>query len=115
MSEDLLNSKTIIIWGRNPADTNIHLMRYLTEAKKRGAYIYLIDPIRTNTAKIASEYIQIKPSTDGALALGIANYLINEKLVDRDFIENHVKGYEEYKKYVQKFTLDRVQGNYRNS
>ncbi|WP_432663835.1 molybdopterin-dependent oxidoreductase [Wukongibacter baidiensis] len=104
--EDFLNSKTIIIWGRNPADTNIHLMKYLNEAKKRGAYIYLIDPIRTNTAKIASEYIQIKPSTDGALALGIANYLINEKLVDEDFIKQHVKGFEEYKEYAKEFTLD---------
>ncbi len=107
--EDFLNSKTIIIWGRNPADTNIHLMKYLNEAKKRGAFIYLIDPIRTNTAKIASEYIQIKPATDGALALGIANYLINEKLIDRDFIEGHVKGFEEYKRYAQDFTLDYVE------
>ena len=107
--QDLLNSKTIIIWGRNPADTNIHLMRYLSEAKKQGAYIYLIDPIRTNTAKIASEYIRIRPSTDGALALGIGNYLINENLTDIDFIKNHVKGYEEYKNYVKSFTLEVVQ------
>lgn len=108
-SEDLLNSKTIIIWGRNPADTNIHLMKYLNQAKKRGAQIYLIDPIRTNTAKIASDYIQINPSTDGALALGIGNYLINENLIDKDFIRDNVKGYEEYRNYVKNFTLDRVQ------
>jgi len=107
--EDMLNSKTIIIWGRNPADTNIHLMKYLNEAKRRGAYIYLIDPIRTNTAKISSEYIQIKPSTDGALALGIGNYLINNKLINEDFINNYVKGYEEYKEYVKDFTLNRVE------
>lgn len=107
--EDLLNSKTIIIWGRNPADTNIHLMKYLTEAKKRGAYIYLIDPIRTNTAKIASDYIRIKPAADGALALGIANYIINENLIEEDFIRNHVKGYDEYKEYVKSFTLQHTQ------
>lgn len=106
VSDDLLNSKTIIIWGRNPADTNIHLMKYLTKAKKNGAFIYLIDPIRTNTARIASEYIRIKPSTDSALALGIANYIIKENLIDEGFIRNHVKGYEEYKKYVDSFTLE---------
>lgn len=105
-ASDLLNSETIIIWGRNPADTNIHLMKYLTNAKKNGAYIYLIDPIRTNTAKIASEYIRIKPSTDGALALGIANYIIKENLIDEGFINRHVQGYEEYKKYVKDFTLE---------
>jgi len=107
--EDLLNSKTIIIWGRNPADTNIHLMKYLTEAKKRGVYIYLIDPIRTNTARIVSKHVSIKPSTDGALALGMANYIINEGLLDEDFIKNYVKGYDEYKEYVQRFTLDYVE------
>ncbi|SKC42123.1 molybdopterin-dependent oxidoreductase [Maledivibacter halophilus] len=104
--EDLVNSKTIIIWGRNPADTNIHLVKYLTKAKKNGGYIYLIDPINTNTTKIASEHIHITPSTDGALALGIANYIINENLIDQEFIKNHVKGYEEYREYVKDFTLD---------
>ncbi|SHJ69808.1 molybdopterin-dependent oxidoreductase [Paramaledivibacter caminithermalis] len=107
--EDLINSKTIIIWGRNPADTNIHLMKYLTKAKKNGAYIYLIDPIRTRTAKMVSEYMRIKPSTDGALALGIANYMIQKKLIDEDFIKKNVKGYEDYKKYVRDFTLEYTQ------
>lgn len=107
--EDLVNSKTIIIWGRNPADTNIHLMKYLTEAKKNGSYIYLIDPIKTNTAKIASEHISIKPSTDGALALGLANYIINQNLIDEDFIKKHVNGYDEYKEYVKGFTLEHTE------
>lgn len=107
--EDLVNSKTIIIWGRNPADTNIHLMKYLTEAKKNGSYIYLIDPIKTNTAKIASEHISIKPSADGALALGLANYIINQNLIDEDFIKKHVNGYDEYKEYVKGFTLEHTE------
>lgn len=107
--EDLVNSKTIIIWGRNPADTNIHLMKYLTEAKKNGSYIYLIDPIKTNTAKIVSEHISIKPSTDGALALGLANYIINQNLIDEDFIKRHVNGYDEYKEYVKGFTLEHTE------
>lgn len=107
--EDLLNSKTIIIWGRNPADTNIHLMKYLNQAKKNGAYIYLIDPIKTNTANIASEHLSIRPSTDGALALGIANYIINKNLIDIDFIKKYVKGFDEFKRYVSIFTLENVE------
>lgn len=107
--QDILNAKTIIIWGRNPADTSINLMKYLVEAKKRGSFIYVIDPIKTNTAKIATEYISVKPGSDGALALGIANYIIENNLTDNKFISQNVKGYEQYKEYVQQFNLDYVQ------
>lgn len=106
--QDILNSKTIIIWGRNPADTNIHLMRYILEAKKSGSFIYVIDPNRTNTAKKASKYISIKPGSDGALALGLANYIIENNLIDDKYISQNVKGYDEYKKYVQQFNLEYV-------
>ncbi len=104
--KDILNSKTIFIWGRNPADTNIHLMKYLKEAKERGVDIYVIDPIKTNTAKVASKYIRLNPGTDGALAFGIANYLIENNLIDKDFIVKNVKGYADYKEYVKQFNLD---------
>ena len=108
-AQDILNAKTIIIWGRNPADTSIHLMKYIVEAKKRGSFIYVIDPIRTNTAKIATEYICVRPGSDGALALGIANYIIENNLTDNKFVSQNVKGFEEYKEYVQLFNLDYVQ------
>ncbi len=106
---DILNAKTIIVWGRNPADTNIHLMKYLVEAKKKGAFIYVIDPIRNNTAKIASKFIRINPGTDGALALGLANYIIENNLADEPYINEHIIGYEDYKKYVKKFNLNYVE------
>ncbi|MEG0772105.1 molybdopterin-dependent oxidoreductase [Clostridium sp.] len=106
--KDVLNSKTIFVWGRNPADTNIHLMKYLIEAKDKGAQIYVVDPIKTNTAKAASKYIRLNPGTDGALAFGIANYLINNALIDEEFINKNVKGYEEYKEYAKSFNLDYV-------
>jgi len=104
--KDILNSKTIFIWGRNPADTNIHLMKYLKEAKNRGTDIYVIDPIKTNTAKVASKYIRLNPGTDGVLAFGIASYLIENNLIDKDFIVDNVKGYADYKEYVKQFNLD---------
>ncbi|MBB6217130.1 anaerobic selenocysteine-containing dehydrogenase [Anaerosolibacter carboniphilus] len=107
--KDHLNAKTIIIWGRNPYNTNLHLMEYLAQAKKQGTHIVLIDPIRTKTANIASEHIYIKPSTDGALALGMARVIIEESLVDQRYIDQYVKGYEAFKDYVADFTLERVE------
>ncbi|KXG77880.1 molybdopterin-containing oxidoreductase family protein [Thermotalea metallivorans] len=108
--KDHVNAKMIILWGRNPYNTNLHLMEYLAQAKKQGSYIVLIDPIRTKTAQIASEHIAVKPSTDGALALGMAHVIIEEGLIDQSFIDNHVKGYQEFKKYVASFTPEKVEG-----
>ncbi|MEW9122753.1 MAG: molybdopterin-dependent oxidoreductase [Thermotaleaceae bacterium] len=106
--KDHLNAKTIIIWGRNPYNTNIHLMEYLREAKKSGAQVILIDPIQTKSAEIASEYIGIRPGTDGALALAMAHILIAEELVDKKFIKNHVKGFEEFADSIKDFTPDKA-------
>ncbi|MTI54849.1 molybdopterin-containing oxidoreductase family protein [Geosporobacter ferrireducens] len=105
---DHLHAKTILLWGRNPHNTNIHLMEYLTQAKKQGTKIVLIDPIQTKSAQVATEHIGVKPGTDGALALGMAHCLIEQDMVDHEFIHNHVIGYENFKDYVKTFTPERV-------
>jgi anaerobic selenocysteine-containing dehydrogenase len=81
----------IIIWGANPAATNIHLMPFMIEAKVKGAKIVVIDPLYTQTAELADLYIQLRPSTDGALANALMKGLIeagavNKSLVDADSI-----------------------------
>ena len=103
---DIVNSKTIIIWGRNPVNTGIHMLPFLKDAKKRGAYIIVIDPLETDTAKLANMHISPSPGTDGALALTIANLLISRELIDREFIDKYVVGFNEFKDYVEDFPLD---------
>ena len=78
----------IIIWGANPAATNIHLIPYLIHAKIKGAKLVVIDPLYTQTAELADLYIQIRPSTDGALANLLMKALIEKDAIDHDFIEN---------------------------
>jgi len=104
--KDVVNSKTIIIWGRNPMNTGVHMVPFLKEAKKKGAFIILIDPIETETRKLADFYIAPYPGTDGALALTIANVLIKEGLADNEFISKYTLGFEEFKEYVDQFTLE---------
>lgn len=101
---DLLNSKTIILWSRNPLYTNQHFVPFILNARNKGAYIIVIDPIKTATAKIADKHIAPVPGTDGALALTMANILIQEGLIDRQFIKNHTVGFEQFSNYVEKFT-----------
>lgn len=93
---DLENAKLVIIWGKNPAETNIQEMAFIARAKERGALLIVIDPMRTPTADKADILYSPLPGTDGALALAIAGILIRESLIDRSFIEKHVKGFEEF-------------------
>ena len=94
---DLVNAKTIIIWGKNPAETNIQEIAFIAKAKDSGCKIIVIDPVRTLTADKADILFQIRTGTDGALALGIAKALIEEELIDHEFIAKYVKGFEELK------------------
>lgn len=99
--EDLPKARCIILWGANPAWCSTHTMRYIFEAQDKGAEIIVIDPLLTQTAAKADVYVQVRPGTDGALALGMARHLLDAKLVDRDFIENHALGFEEFARYLR--------------
>ncbi len=101
---DLLHSKTIILWGRNPMDTSQHLVPYLKAARDRGAVIITIDPVKTATAAIARKHLAPAPGTDGALALGMAHVLVQEELIDRQFIDKYTIGFEEFRSSIGGFS-----------
>lgn len=106
--EDLKNSKHVVIWGRNVARTNMHLFQNLQAAKKNGTKIYVIDPIYNATAKLAHEYISIKPGFDGLLAAGIMKELLRMGLQDGEFLENHTVGFEGLNALLDSVSLDYI-------
>jgi anaerobic selenocysteine-containing dehydrogenase len=101
---DIENAGLIIMWGKNAVETNIQQMIPINKALEKGAHLVVIDPRRTQTSEKASLLIQPRPGTDGALALGVANILISRELIDHDFINKYVQGFEEFKASVQKYT-----------
>jgi len=102
--EDTQNANTILLWGRNPFNTSIHLYERMIRAKKKGIKIVTIDPRINETSKVSDTHILIKPSTDGALAMAITKLLIQEKKLDQNFIKKNIYGFHEYKNYLD--TLD---------
>jgi len=94
---DLKNAGTIIIWGKNPAETNIQEISFIADAKEKGCRIIVIDPLRTTTADKADILFCPRPGTDGALALSLAKILIDRDLIDHEFIEKNVKGFDEFR------------------
>ena len=105
---DLENARLIIMWGKNAAETNIHQMRFVEKAQRRGAKLVVIDPRRTPTSNRADLLIQPRPGTDGALALGLSNYLIENKYIDYEFIEKHILGFSEFVDLVKEYTPEKV-------
>ena len=74
---DILNAKTIFIWGKNVYVSHVHLLPILKKAKANGARIVLIDPVEHRTAKLCDEYIPVAPGGDAAIALGIARWMLD--------------------------------------
>lgn len=106
--EDMINSKNIFIWGKNPAVTTIHTMQAIRKAKTNGSKIIVIDPIYSDTAKIADKYIRVNPGGDCALALAIGKFIIENNLYDNNYISNYVKGFDEYKLYLEKLNFSEL-------
>lgn len=106
--EDMLNSKSIFIWGKNPAYTTIHTFQMIKKAKSKGVKVVVIDPIYTDTAKIADKYIRINPGTDGALAMAMTKIIIEKGICDNDYIDKYVLGFDTYKEYILSLDLEEL-------
>ncbi|WP_053365859.1 molybdopterin-dependent oxidoreductase [Bacillus sp. FJAT-27245] len=100
--EQFMDAEYIILWGSNPAWTSAHSMYFIEQAKEKGTKLVVIDPLITQTASKADEYIQLKASTDGALALGMIRYILDHNLHDEAWVNSHSIGFSDFVSYVKK-------------
>jgi anaerobic selenocysteine-containing dehydrogenase len=105
---DIANARLIILWGKNPAETNVQQMIFLDEAQANGAKIVVIDPRRTQSSERADVLIQPRPGTDAIIALAIARHLFADDALDYDFVGKHVIGLEEFRRSVESITLEKA-------
>lgn len=93
--ESFIHSKYIVIWGCNSVSTNLHHWHIVKDAQKRGAKVVVIDPYKSKTAKEADWHVSPRPGTDGALAMAMMHTIIEEGLVDQDYVDSYTIGYAE--------------------
>src|SRR6185295_17930465 len=93
--EQFRDAKFIIAWGANIHGTNVHLWPFIVEARRRGAKLVVIDPVKTRTAALADRHLTINPGSDLALALGLIHVIVGENLHDADYIARHTNGFNE--------------------
>jgi anaerobic selenocysteine-containing dehydrogenase len=104
--------KLIVMWACNPLWTNPDEYRaeWFATAFKGGSKLISIDPRKSYYAGRADLWLQVRPGTDGALAFGFHNVIIEEELYEKDFVENYVHGWDTFKERVMKeYPLDKVQ------
>ncbi len=104
---DVKNANCLMVWSANPFYSNTTLARKILAARDRGMKIIVIDPRPTPMVAHADIHLQLMPGTDGALALAMANVMIDEKLIDHDFVAKHTFGYEEFAAYVKEFSPEK--------
>jgi anaerobic selenocysteine-containing dehydrogenase len=103
---DIENAKLIVLWGKNPAETNIQQMIFIEKAQANGAKLVVIDPRRSQSSERADLLIQPRPGTDAIIALAIAGEIIRKNWLDLDFVNRYVLGFDEFAKSVLDLSLD---------
>ena len=106
--ETLQYAKLILLWGTNVLTSHHHLWKYILAARRNGAYIVAIDPIRTRTALQADEHVAPIPGTDAALALGLLHVIVEMGAEDQAFIREHTLGWEAFRARIMQFPPRRV-------
>ncbi|MFP5213780.1 MAG: molybdopterin-dependent oxidoreductase [Acidobacteriota bacterium] len=108
---DLHNpSECILAWGSSVLSTNEEgqIGSLTLEQVKKGARMIVVDPRRTDIAERADLWLQLRPGTSAALALGLLNVIIDEALYDREFVEKHTHGFDDLARHVAQYPLERV-------
>ena len=105
---DYLSSNCIVVWGGNPLVSHPPRGMDILEAVKKGAKLIVIDPYKTTLAEKADLWLQVRPGTDVALALGMLNVVIAEKLYDKEFVERWCYGFDKLEERVREYTPEKV-------
>nr|WP_304187272.1 formate dehydrogenase subunit alpha [Hafnia alvei] len=106
---DIENSKCLLVFGYNCADSHPIVARRVIKAKEKGAKIIVCDPRKIETARIADQHLQMNNGTNMALVNAFAHVLIEENLYDKSYVANFTEGFEEYRKIVADYSPEAVE------
>jgi anaerobic selenocysteine-containing dehydrogenase len=105
--EDPDRSDCVILWGHNPDASEPPLAARLYQAVDKGLKLIVIDPKSIPLAKKGT-YVQIRPGTDAALALGMMNVIVSEGLYDKEFVEKHTVGFDRLVEHVKDYPPEKA-------
>lgn len=99
------HARLLVVWGANSTVSNSHLTSLVTQCRKNGGIVVVVDPRRTGIAARADLHIPIIPGTDSILAMALAAHLDEIDALDRRFIDTFVSGADEFLQACSTWTL----------
>lgn len=104
-------SKLVILWGSNITSTNEEgeICNLLLEQLKTGTELIVVDPRKIKLVKKSKHWLQIRPGTDAALALGFIHVIIKEGLYDQEFVDKWTEGFPELAAHVEAYPPEKVE------
>lgn len=106
--EDIVHARLVIVWGGNLLNSNVHQWRFILAAREAGAHLVTIDPLRTDTARRSDEHVQLRPGTDGALALGLMRAIVDAGAEDDDWLARHALGWPALRQRLAEWPVERA-------
>ncbi|MFH1381603.1 MAG: molybdopterin-dependent oxidoreductase [Chloroflexota bacterium] len=105
------NPKCVMVWGSNVVITSPdeYSGENLSRVLSAGAKMIVVDPRLTYLAGRADLWLQLRPGTDTALALGIASVIINEGLYDKEFVSKYIHGWDKFVERAREYPLEKVE------
>ncbi len=104
------DTNCFLIIGSNTSEAHpLVASRIMKAREERGAKLVVIDPRKTQMARLADLYLRFRPGTDVAVLNGLMNVIISEGLADEEYIAARTEGYEEMKALVEAYTPERVE------
>ena len=101
-------TKMMVLWGRNAHEGGVSTWTSFLKAQKAGMKTMVIDPRFVEPSRRADRWVQLKPGTDTALALGMMHVIIEEGLYDKEYVEKRTVGFAELRKRTLEYPPQRV-------
>ena len=103
--------KCIVLWAVNPLWTNPDEYKGVSfwRAYKKGVRLIVIDPRKNFYTRKADLWLQLRPGTDAALAMGFFKVIVEEELYDKEFVADYIHGWEAFKERLREYPLDKVE------
>src|SRR5690606_25286589 len=105
---DLASAKVVMVAGSNTAECAPITTHYLWQCREHGGRLIVVDPRMTPITRNADLYLPVRPGTDLALFLGMLHVIVRDGLVDQDYVNQHMTGFDAVAASVQPWTLDRA-------
>lgn len=100
---------TILVCGSNPVEQHPNVAGRIISAVNRGARLIVIGPRKYELSRIAGIALQPSPGTDLAWLMGLANVILEEGLIDKEFIDRNCEGFDAFAAKVREYTPEKVQ------